>query len=286
MHHECEIFVFFRNSFHTIFPLLSRKWTLLGISICCRHFLPLSLPSWPNMYYFEPLRISIQLSQQQISQGTLSFKTRKKAKLKKTFPWTQNCFQTLQAIRETQGANHRSLQESEQSWGKPHQIPTDLQDQILKCGEMLWRFVNFLWCKLSVQINVKHFIYRKDVCRPVWKAVKVEHKLTFWLFCLENGNFAPLKLRLEAAQSAMVAGFWWFSYKEDFNIHVRILRKYFFKEIFNFLNVEYFYTVVRLWKIDIEHRYIEKIYGARFRISNGIIEKTGKDSKRILKETV
>ena len=87
MHHECEIFVFFRNSFHTIFPLLSRKWTLLGISICCRHFpsSSLSLPSWPNMYYFEPLRISIQLSQQQISQGTQSFKTRKKAKLKKHF---------------------------------------------------------------------------------------------------------------------------------------------------------------------------------------------------------
>ena len=25
----------------------------------------------------------------------------------------------------------------------------------------------------------------------------MEHKLTFWLFCLENGNFAPLKLRLD-----------------------------------------------------------------------------------------
>ena len=33
LHHECRIFVFFRNSFHTIFPLLSRKWKLLGISI-------------------------------------------------------------------------------------------------------------------------------------------------------------------------------------------------------------------------------------------------------------
>ena len=33
LHHECRIFVFFRNSFHKIFPLLSRKWYGSGISI-------------------------------------------------------------------------------------------------------------------------------------------------------------------------------------------------------------------------------------------------------------
>ena len=83
LHRECAIFVFFRNSFHTIFPLLSTKWPLLGISISpadifsLHSFLCLA-ESWPNIYYFEPLRISIQLTKQQISQGTLSFKIRKK----------------------------------------------------------------------------------------------------------------------------------------------------------------------------------------------------------------
>ena len=132
-----------------------------NFNFSCRHFLSsfLSLPSWELAKYLlfwasQDFNSAYQTTN--IPRHSIFQNQEKVCK-------TQNCFQTLQAIRETQGADHRSVQESEQSWGKPHQIPTDLQDQILKCGEMLWRFVNFIWCKLSLQINVKHFIYRKDV---------------------------------------------------------------------------------------------------------------------------
>ena len=65
--------------------------------------------------------------------------------------------------------------------------------------QMWWNALKI--CKLSLMQIVctnkcKTFYLLKE-CRPVWKVGKVEHKLTFWLFCLENGNFAPLKLRLD-----------------------------------------------------------------------------------------